>query len=737
MLWNLYDAQENSSAVISSFKGLNRRHKGSNGEFLEMKNMSSRSYPCLAPRLPREQIMEGYKNIRLLIPPINKTLNDEIPAFCGIADDKDGRSVFYYNGEKVKINQDEFSTGYINDESGLPNYYPDNLTNYDGSTSPYDGRYNDMSELFPKGEGTQLSYCYFNNRLFIFVNNTESFGDVSSLKVKEIKGAEITLNEEVNSDLAAKILHRNIILWSRGVENHYQELKYYVTDVTVGAAGAAKITVNENICTNPYNLSVIPGVWTVEPMYDRGKYCFDAGKTGTRLCNAEKGLYNVAVGVNKESYTDEVLGLTYESCCCLKSEDIDFSKTFDKGDRVKLDNFLYEENNTLIIDSDFESAERGRAVTATVVGIESGSENSMYIQMRDTDGKIVKPRNEADFSTNQGHVYNPFRSITKILPNMNSVVSHNQRLWGTAANGEYYYASAVSDPFTWFGGTYGTASGPQQFSSGTKDEYKGLVDYSQYVILLKPTSIQQVYALASSSSVSVARAQYNVGCIDINSAIVVGSTLYYLGYNGFYRYSGSEPELISSKLNTKYVSAHAVTDGVKYYASAVTSSGETEFLVYDAQYDIWHKEDDLRVTGGYMWYDKPIAAAGDTVYCINAADGGEAVDWYAESVIMFEGTLDNKALNELWIRAYIPLGETITLYTSTNFMTREDIPELKDKPKWREHTALKGMGDIKVYRVSVRAENSEYYKFALAGTGDCVVYDIERKLHINGRPYGK
>ncbi|MCD8390814.1 MAG: hypothetical protein LUD03_03110 [Firmicutes bacterium] len=737
MLWNLYSAAENSSASISTFKGLDRKYKGSNGEWRDMWNMSSSGYPCLVPRKPRTELYSGeYENVRLVIPPINKRLDDDVPGFTGIADNADGESVLYYDGARVSIDYDVSE----DDRGTVPAGYEDSTSvNSEYQEPP---RYTDKSVIFPKGEGTEITYAWANNRLFIFVSNTKDFGDVKSLTTSKISGNVITVAEAVDEDTAAAILNRNIILYTYDYNGTMYNLKYYVTAVTAGDAGKATLTLNEDVCRNPYNVSNgYPGEFVIYPMYDSGKYYYDAGKTSSKLYNAEKGIYDEPFIISHDSYTDETLGLIYENVCCLKTGTaytgtlITFSDHFEVGDRVKLSGFRKEENNTVTVYSDFTEVEDGRCTQATVVGFYENDDDNvtcMYIQMLDADGKIVTAQSENSYNNGENlAVYNPFMSVSKIIPDMNSVVWHNQRLWGTNANGEYFYASAVSDPFTWFGGSYGTASAPVSYASGTQDEYVGLVDYGQYVILLKPTTIQQVYALASSSTVSIAKAQYNVGCIDIHSALVIGSTLYYLGYQGFYAYGGGEPELISSKLNTKYVSAWAVTDGIKYYASAVTETGETEFLVYDTQYSLWHKEDDLSVAGGFIWYDKPVVAVlkenGITAYQLNT-DGDEEISWWAESILMFEGTLDNKAVNELWIRAYIPVGESITVYTTTNHMSR-------DKDIWREHMTLKGQGDIKVYRVPIRAANSEYYRFKLAGTGQCVVYDLERKLQIDGRPY--
>lgn len=739
MLWNLLEANENSKGSISTWKGLNRKYKGNNGEFYDMENMSSDGYPCMVPRRMREKLYDEYGNIRLLIKPLNKDLTGETPGFCGIVDGTD-EAKFIYNGEEIGIDYNTFPNDFV---------YLRNDTQ----------TYVDRSSLFPMGEGTKYTYAYLNQRLFIFINNSEKWGEIDGqdadsdgLPVSVISGNTITLpfgvkDETEKETLQNKMLHRNISLQASYVHNWGgsdkdtidYDIRYYITGVTVGDT-TTTITVSQAICQNPYRFDEgdypTNTDWTLYPVKDSIKMYYDAGKSEQKLKNMERGLYNFSYKLLDESHTVEETGISYSPCCAIEVLGGTDTKATVKeyihiGDRVKLRGCGHKKNNTVVPDDVYQKIDDDDVVSATVIDINYVDKSlykvGIYLQFINAEGEVCSPIEEKAFNhyyTQNETPRNYFLSISKIVPNLSSAVSHNQRLWGVNPNGQYYYASAVSDPFTWYGGSYGTESAPLEIQADTEDEYTGIVDFGQYVILMKPTSLQQIYCLASASTMSITRAMYNVGCIDAKSAVVIGSTLYYLGYNGFYSYSGGAPEIISAKLNTRYVSATAITDGVKYYASAVDTNGDCEFVVYDTQYGVWHKEDNLQVTGGYIWYDKPIVATDTRVYRLNAGgDYDSGFEWMAESIVMFEGTMDNKAVNDIWLRARIPEGETVTLSTRVN------------GGEWKEHTALKGTGNIKIYRVPVRAINAEYYEFKLQGTGDAVIYDMERKLNIEGRPY--
>ena len=77
---------------IYSFYGLNRTRKGTRSEFEDMKNMSSKEYPCASPRGRRKTVAEVEGNIQAVVPP-DSTVTDNITAFTGVKDD-----IFYYNG---------------------------------------------------------------------------------------------------------------------------------------------------------------------------------------------------------------------------------------------------------------------------------------------------------------------------------------------------------------------------------------------------------------------------------------------------------------------------------------------------------------------------------------------------------------------------------------------------------------------------------------------------------------
>ena len=737
----LINAYENSSGNTTYFRGLDRRLKGSKGGFLDMKNMTSSGYPSLLSRNPRKYLEDdGIKNKRLVIPPLNKDLSDKIPKFTGIADDENGDSALYYNGERVGI---DFDTFPMNEE-----YYALSIT---GSSEI---KRKDCTKLFPKAKGTEISYCYLNNRLFLFVTNNIDFDSDEDLtfhlgEFKDENGEiiftntnysqEIYLTTKVSQDVADRMIGRNIECYSNKINVYYN-----IEDVD-NTGDFTKIILNKPFCANPYAQTEYPIDWTVKAVKDSIKCYYDAGKKRAELKNAERGVYNEEIRLSTNQNCEEN-GVSYVGCALLsfyQSSSIDFTDYFSVGDQVSLNGYINPYFNTVRYETDYERPDEKEIAVCNVVKVtpptEGSASSKLWLQMFNCDGKQITFSSIEDeeygdgwsdegeygnHSADTDYNYNKFRCVYKTIPTMSQVIAHNQRLWGVNPNGEYIYASAPSDPFTWHTIAENSQAASLCIKTDTMDEFKGIINYNNYLLLLKSTSIQQIYALASASSIQIAKALYNSGCIDIKSAVVIANTVYYLGYNGFYRYSGQEPENISTYLNTDYISATAFTDGIKYYASAIKKDGGVEFLVYDTQRGYWHKEDDTKIIGAYRWYDKTIVTEENNLhFLLSAAQADEATEWMIESVKMHENVFDDKVINEIWVRANIEAGQTFTVWTRT------------DDGEWTEHTTHQGTGRTKIYRTPIRAITAEEWQYKLTGGGRAVIYDIEWKFLQGGGNY--
>lgn len=432
-------------------------------------------------------------------------------------------------------------------------------------------------------------------------------------------------------------------------------------------------------------------------------YDYTATGDGT-VKNMEKGVYDTTFSYTLYSKGDpekDIYITNYIEC-----SSVTWSEHFKQGDSVFLEGFTNDENNTVSLDSKYQNVEVDRAISCIVEKIDEKYPHRLYVQLYNRDGNRLVFTKETATGV----------SVYTKIPTMNWVCVHNNRLWGTNPNGEYVYASKLGDPFN-FNTFMGLANDSYYAEIGTPGGFVGIVSYRDNLVAFKREYIHHIYG-DKPSNFSIPKQLSDCGCIDIRSAVQIGTALYFLGYGGFYAYVGGQPELISRKLDRRYSKAVGATDGQKYIVCAKSGDGD-ETLVFDTNYGTWHRESYVDAVGSLRWHDGLYIADDTTVYKYGA---GEPELWGCTSVVINENTFDNKGMNELWIRAKIEDGAYIDVFA--NEESGDFIP----------HKRLTERG-IKDYCVPVRYINGEYYQYKLVGHGRAVIYDIEYKDSVGGRQY--
>lgn len=417
----------------------------------------------------------------------------------------------------------------------------------------------------------------------------------------------------------------------------------------------------------------------------------------------KKGLYECAVTIRSTGEEDDI-----ESK--ITASGVDFGEYFKEGESIFLDGFTgnLEINNTCSIDSRFENASDDRNVSVVIEKIDG---STMNVSLYNRHGKRIPFKNGSSMAYNSKGTIN----ICVPIPEMNHVCVHLNRLWGTNPNGEFIYASKQGNPFSFY--CFEGLSTDSWYSEiGTEGGFVGLVSYRDNVVAFKKGYIHQVYG-DKPSNYSIPKQLSDCGCIDIKSVCQIGLYLYFLGYNGFYVYSGGQPLLISEKLNCDYKSALAFTDGKKYYACAQNYDGIYELLVYDTVKGMWHMEDNIKITASSRGGNNVYIAADDRIYRLCGKEG--QVNWCAEIWDTDENMFFEKGINDLHIRAYMEEGSSIKVFTKSDdgeYILWDEI----------------GRPGTNVYRIPVRLKKSDRYGIKLEGEGYAEVEKIERAVYAGG-----
>lgn len=418
-----------------------------------------------------------------------------------------------------------------------------------------------------------------------------------------------------------------------------------------------------------------------------------------------------------------------------------YFSNFKVGDSIVIDNLLSKYNETmghsdypyaretLIRESRFQSAGDNDEVVCLVTAVDArknGEMSTLDYTAYNAKGEIVCPRGYIAFNYNDGgqritSANHRGAVIRKAMPIMNSVCIHNNRLWGVNPNGEYIYSSKMGD-FREFNCFDGLSSDSYYVSIGSSGTFVGIYSYKNYILAFKRDCIYVISGTLP-TNFTISRVVEGFGCIDIKSCSICGGKLYFLSENGFYRFDGVTFELISQKLNCKYLMATGFGTTHKYYAYATKEDNKKELLVFDEIYNVWHTLSTPEpIHGFFASLGKVYGAGSSGIYLF---DGDNSSSWLMETINFFEDDCSNSYINEIWIRAKIARDRKIDITTNID----GHILYMHDK--------IIGTGRTKTYRVPVRWRNAENYKIKLQGDGESIIYSIELHSANGGRHYIK
>lgn len=385
----------------------------------------------------------------------------------------------------------------------------------------------------------------------------------------------------------------------------------------------------------------------------------------------------------------------------------DFS-AFQPGDSLVISGCQAEKNNTRSVDgrTDYASAE-----DIVSVVVEKVEKDRLNLLLFNRQGGFATFRNTVEY----GAV-----TLKVKIPDMNFVCVHNNRLWGTAQNGEYIYASKLGDCRNFYS-FQGLSDDSWYGRIGTAGKFTGICSYRSAVVAFKKECIHHVYGDAP-RNFAIPK-QTMGGCLDGRSIVEIGGVLYYLAPAGFSVYGGGEPYLISPQLAGKeYIRAAAGTDGRRYTAAAYTRDGACEVLVYDPEAQVWYREDETPYLGFLNYGGKLYGATADAVWVFH--QGEESVAWSVTTNPITLAAMDHKGVNCLWLRLEREKDTHIMVEISHDGNEFVLCGIANDKS---------GFG---VVRIPIRLRNCDSFRLRISGTGPMILHDLEITTYQGGRNYG-
>lgn len=311
------------------------------------------------------------------------------------------------------------------------------------------------------------------------------------------------------------------------------------------------------------------------------------------------------------------------------------------------------------------------------------------------------------------------------------VIESGNRLWGCRygknERGEFVneiYATAHGSFKNW--DVYnGTAADSYAVSVGSEGKFTGAVNFRGYPVFFKEGCYHMVHGYYPASYQLVTDTGTGLQSGSHKSLCIMRNVLYYKAPDGVYRFDGSTYDKISEALgSTEYTDASGGgTDG-KYYISMKERDGERELFVYDTERGLWYKED-----GGGIKY---FARLGGELYMYDAdrhrlltAKGTEgtaenAVEWFAETGEIGYSTTDARYLDKLQLRISLPHGSKAELYTEY------------DGDGYFEHIGSVEGSAEQAFTLPVMPRRCDRFRLRISGVGECKLISISKIMEEGG-----
>jgi hypothetical protein len=325
---------------------------------------------------------------------------------------------------------------------------------------------------------------------------------------------------------------------------------------------------------------------------------------------------------------------------------------------------------------------------------------------------------------------------------LNFVTAHDNRLYCGSMKTNTLYFSALRKPEDW---TTVNDAGQIVIDRPTSDNLTGLIAGSARLTVFMQNSIHELYGNGP-SSYQLKLVTDNLGSPNGKSAQVIDGTIYFLGNDSVYKYSGGSlpssdfsmqvRETIKTINRNCYHLITSWTDGHKYYLSFPTGTNTfaDTVLEYDTEFNTWNKWDlgNHATTNGVMFQGYPcIGTDYGKIYKMDksqAKEGSITINWeWVSKPFSLESLAEKTRWYRLWVVADIPVGSTLSAWVSVD----------KRGTTWGLAQNITADTDLQAKELIIPyslVNQSNWVQIRLAGTGPVTIYEVGRQRR--GFPMG-
>lgn len=322
------------------------------------------------------------------------------------------------------------------------------------------------------------------------------------------------------------------------------------------------------------------------------------------------------------------------------------------------------------------------------------------------------------------------------MPNLDYICEHENRLWGCRRginlDGEYVneiYCCKQGDFRNWQS-YIGVATDSFAVSVGSEGSFTGICAYGGYILAFKESCVHKIYGnYPANYTLSTAPIQ-GVESGSSRSLCVVNNILHYKSRRAVCSFDGTQATEISTALGgVTYSNGIGGVYGSKYYLNLTDTDGNQHLFVYDTQKGFWHREDILPAyrmvstdeeilsisKDGEVTGLRGIKMRSEASYFADPESEGK-VAWAVESGMIGTGYADYKYCSRLMIRMALALG------TEAKFYIQYD--SLGD---WEYLFTMKS-NNTRSFSVPVRPKRCDHFRIRIEGVGSFMVYNLTKTM---------
>lgn len=321
------------------------------------------------------------------------------------------------------------------------------------------------------------------------------------------------------------------------------------------------------------------------------------------------------------------------------------------------------------------------------------------------------------------------------VPLMDYVVECNNRLWGCSDATNEIYACALGDFKNWYR-FLGLSTDSYVASRGCDGPWTGAVSYLDTVVFFKENHIEVV---RPSNTGAHQIETYHVNGTGVapgseKSVVVVDNVVYYHGVTGFYAYTGNLPRKISNQLGEHlYYGAVGGDLAGRYYVGVHDSpdvDSDAHLFVYDAEKNLWYREDDTPIkwfcrNGNELYFaakDKEVDHdIVNELYTVRGTEGTKSpVEWMAVTHDFAYSHIENKNAKRVYVRANVTAGRKMKVYISYD-----------SSYVWEDVGKIVGDGVHKYVDFPIVPARCDHYRLKFECNGDGCIWSVVTRFDDN------